>query len=59
MVYKRANGEADATPPKLNLGNLVALQQIALTVVRTVLFAPGYIVFHRGGGDGVSRRAGG
>jgi hypothetical protein len=27
MVYKRASGEASAIAPKLNLGNLVALQQ--------------------------------
>jgi ABC-type transport system involved in multi-copper enzyme maturation permease subunit len=30
MVYKRASSEVGATPPKLNLGNLVALRQNAL-----------------------------
>jgi hypothetical protein len=55
MVCKRASGEADATGPKLNLGNLIALQRseaaapqtVALIASNIVLFVAGYIVFLR------------
>jgi hypothetical protein len=55
MVYKRAGREAGAIAPKLNLRNLIALQQSQATAPQTVawivsnilLFVAGYIVFQR------------